>query len=164
MSTYGKVLGGGLPIGALAGSARFMDALDGGAWKYEDDSEPTADMTFFAGTFVRHPLAITAAHQVLMKIKEEGPELQESLTRKTSTLVDELNRFFIEELFPFRVAQFTSLFRFMFPADLEYADLLYFHLLERGIFTRGWGDNCFLSTAHSARTCSGLSKRSSQAA
>ncbi|MEO8268144.1 MAG: aminotransferase class III-fold pyridoxal phosphate-dependent enzyme [Aureliella sp.] len=149
MSTYGKVLGGGLPIGALAGSARFMDALDGGAWRYEDDSEPAADMTFFAGTFVRHPLAITAAHQVLMKIKEEGPELQEILTRKTSHLVDELNRFFTEELFPFRVAQFTSLFRFMFPPDLEYADLLYFHLLERGIFTRGWGDNCFLSTAHS---------------
>ncbi|MCA9157242.1 MAG: aminotransferase class III-fold pyridoxal phosphate-dependent enzyme [Planctomycetales bacterium] len=149
MSTYGKVLGGGLPIGALAGSARFMDALDGGDWKYEDDSEPTADMTFFAGTFVRHPLAITAAHQVLMKIKEEGPELQESLTRKTSYLVDELNRFFTDESFPFRVAQFTSLFRFMFPPDLEYADLLYFHLLERGIFTRGWGDNCFLSTAHS---------------
>ncbi len=149
MSTYGKVLGGGLPIGALAGSARFMDALDGGSWKYEDDSEPTADMTFFAGTFVRHPLAITAAHQILMKIKEEGPELQENLTLRTSILVDELNRFFTEELFPFRVAQFTSLFRFMFPPDLEYADLLYFHLLERGIFTRGWGDNCFLSTAHS---------------
>lgn len=149
MATYGKVLGGGLPIGALAGSARFMDALDGGAWKYEDDSEPTADMTFFAGTFVRHPLAMTAAHQILMKVKEEGPELQQELTRKTSRLVDELNQFFIDELFPFRVAQFTSLFRFMFPPDLEYADLLYFHLLERGIFTRGWGDNCFLSTAHS---------------
>ncbi len=149
MSTYGKVLGGGLPIGALAGSARFMDALDGGDWKYEDDSEPTADMTFFAGTFVRHPLAIAAAHQVLMKIKEEGPELQESLTHKTDYLVNELNRFFTDELYPFRVAQFTSLFRFMFPPDIEYADLLYFHLLERGIFTRGWGDNCFLSTAHS---------------
>lgn len=149
MATYGKVLGGGLPIGALAGSARFMDALDGGSWNYDDDSEPTADMTFFAGTFVRHPLAMTAAHQVLMKVKEEGPELQERLTRKTSYLVEELNRFFADELFPFRVAQFTSLFRFMFPPELEYADLLYFHLLERGIFTRGWGDNCFLSTAHS---------------
>lgn len=149
LATYGKVLGGGLPIGALAGSSRFMDALDGGSWKYEDETEPTADMTFFAGTFVRHPLAMTAAHQILMKVKEEGPELQENLTRRTSNLVDELNRFFAAELFPFRVAQFTSLFRFMFPSDLEYADLLYFHLLERGIFTRGWGDNCFLSTAHS---------------
>ncbi|TWT82112.1 Dimodular nonribosomal peptide synthase [Planctomycetes bacterium CA13] len=149
MATYGKVLGGGLPIGALAGSAKYMDALDGGNWRYEDDSEPTADMTFYAGTFVRHPLAITAAHQVLMKVKESGPELQKGLTEKTTYLVDSLNQFFEKELYPLRVAQFTSLFRFMFPPTMEYADLLYFHLLDRGVFTRGWGDNCFLSTAHS---------------
>ncbi|GAB5404015.1 MAG: hypothetical protein Aurels2KO_22460 [Aureliella sp.] len=148
MATYGKVLGGGLPIGALAGSSRFMDALDGGMWRYEDDSDPAADMTFFAGTFVRHPLAMVAAQQVLMRVKEEGPELQQRLTQRTQKLADTLNRYFEENLFPIRVAQFTSLFRFMFPADLEYADLLYFHLLDRGIFTRGWADNCFLSTAH----------------
>ncbi|SMP68490.1 amino acid adenylation domain-containing protein [Neorhodopirellula lusitana] len=148
MATYGKVLGGGLPIGALAGSAEYMDALDGGDWKYEDDSEPEADMTFFAGTFVRHPLAMAAAHQVLMKVKESGPGLQRELTDKTTYLVNSLNQFFEDEVFPFRLAQYTSLFRFMFPPTVEYADLLYFHLLDRGIFTRGWGDNCFLSTAH----------------
>ena len=38
MATYGKVIGGGLPIGALAGKARFMDALDGGMWQYGDGS------------------------------------------------------------------------------------------------------------------------------
>lgn len=149
MSTYGKVLGGGMPIGALAGSAEYMDALDGGTWRYEDDSEPEADMTFFAGTFVRHPIALTAAYQILMKLKEEGPELQEQLTARTTSMVARLNEFFERELFPIRVAQFASLFRFMFPADLEFADMLYFHLLDRGIFTRGWGDNCFLSTEHS---------------
>lgn len=149
MATYGKILGGGLPIGALTGSAKYMDALDGGHWLYEDDSEPEADMTFFAGTFVRHPLAMVSAHQVLMKVKEGGPELQQKLNEKTTYLADSLNEFFENNFFPIRVAQFTSLFRFMFPADLEYADLLYFHLLDRGIFTRGWADNCFLSTAHS---------------
>ena len=149
MATYGKVLGGGLPIGALAGSCEYMDALDGGFWKYDDESEPEADMTFFAGTFVRHPLAMTAAHQVLMKVKENGPELQQQLTERTSYLVNTLNNFFERELYAIRMAQFTSLFRFMFPPTVEYADLLYFHLLDRGIFTRGWGDNCFLSTAHS---------------
>jgi glutamate-1-semialdehyde aminotransferase/thioesterase domain-containing protein/acyl carrier protein len=148
MATYGKILGGGLPIGALAGTRRFMDALDGGDWRFEDQSEPEADMTFFAGTFVRHPLAMTAAHQILMKVKEEGPELQQQLNARTAFLADELNAFFERELYPIRVAQFTSLFRFMFPPTVEYADLLYFHLLDRGIFTRGWGDNCFLSTAH----------------
>ncbi len=149
MATYGKVLGGGMPIGALAGSAEYMNALDGGTWRYDGDSEPDADMTFFAGTFVRHPLAIAAAYEVLKEVKEQGPEMQQRLTDRTTYLVETLNRFFERELFPIRVAQFTSLFRFMFPPDLEYADMLYFHLLDRGIFTRGWGDNCFLSTAHS---------------
>lgn len=149
MATYGKILGGGMPIGALAGTAEYMDALDGGNWRYEDDSEPEADMTFFAGTFVRHPLAIAAAYEVLKRVKEEGPGLQQRLTERTTYLAQTLNRFFEQEQFPIRVAQFTSLFRFMFPADVEYADMLYFHLLDRGVFTRGWGDNCFLSTEHS---------------
>ncbi len=149
MATYGKVLGGGMPIGALAGTAEYMDALDGGNWRYEDDSEPEADMTFFAGTFVRHPLAIAAAYEVLKRVKEEGPGLQQRLTERTTYLAQTLNRFFEQEQFPIRVAQFTSLFRFMFPPDVEYADMLYFHLLDRGVFTRGWGDNCFLSTEHS---------------
>ncbi|RMF42290.1 MAG: aminotransferase class III-fold pyridoxal phosphate-dependent enzyme, partial [Planctomycetota bacterium] len=149
LATYGKILGGGLPIGALAGSSRFMDALDGGSWQYDDASEPTADMTFFAGTFVRHPLAIVAAHEVLMRIKEESPQLQRALTQRTQRLAQRLNTFFESEQFPIRVAQFASLFRLMFPPDLEFPDLLYFHLLDRGIFTRGWGDNCFLSTEHS---------------
>jgi len=34
--TYGKVVGGGMPIGILAGKAAFMDALDGGFWQYGD--------------------------------------------------------------------------------------------------------------------------------
>ena len=40
MATYGKVIGGGLPIGILAGKAKFMDALDGGQWSYGDESVP----------------------------------------------------------------------------------------------------------------------------
>ncbi|MBL8892545.1 MAG: aminotransferase class III-fold pyridoxal phosphate-dependent enzyme [Planctomycetaceae bacterium] len=149
MATYGKILGGGLPIGALAGKAEYMDALDGGNWRYEDGSEPEADMTFFAGTFVRHPLAMAAAHQILTRIKAEGPALQQSLSRRTELMANEINEFFVSEGIPIRLARFTSLFRFIFPPDLEYADMLYFHLLDRGIFTRGWGDNCFLSTEHS---------------
>ncbi|MBL8855712.1 MAG: hypothetical protein JNK57_17220, partial [Planctomycetaceae bacterium] len=72
-----------------------------------------------------------------------------TLSQRTERLASEINQFFVEEGMPIRVARFTSLFRFIFPPDLEYADMLYFHLLDRGIFTRGWGDNCFLSTEHS---------------
>ncbi|MCB0138515.1 MAG: aminotransferase class III-fold pyridoxal phosphate-dependent enzyme, partial [Caldilineaceae bacterium] len=65
MATYGKIIGGGMPMGALAGKGKYMDALDSGMWQYGDDSVPEEDMTFFAGTFVRHPLALAAAKVVL---------------------------------------------------------------------------------------------------
>ncbi len=148
MATYGKVLGGGLPIGALAGRARYLDALDSGMWHYGDDSVPEHDVTFFAGTFVRHPLVLAAARAVLTHIAAAGPTLQRHLSERTAALVDALNDFFERRGVPIRMVRFASQFRFAFPADLDYIDLLYYHLLDRGIFTRGFQENCFLSTAH----------------
>ena len=79
LAIYGKVLGGGMPIGVLAGRSAFMDALDGGMWNYGDDSYPETGVTFFAGTFVRHPLALAATLAVLNHLKAAGPELWEQL-------------------------------------------------------------------------------------
>src|SRR6185369_9073256 len=73
LASYGKVLGGGLPIGVVAGSRAWMDALDGGHWTYGDESGPTAGVTYFAGTFVRHPFALAAAKASLLHMKERGP-------------------------------------------------------------------------------------------
>ena len=148
MATYGKVLGGGMPIGALAGKAKYMNGLDSGMWQYGDDSVPEEDMTFFAGTFVRHPLAMAAAKAVLTRVQEAGPQLQETLTQRTKALVDELNSFFEERGVPVRLLSYTSLFRFSYASDMEYIDMVYYHLLDKGIFTRGFFDNLFLSTAH----------------
>ena len=50
LATYGKVVGGGYPIGVMAGKREFMDALDGGHWQYGDASVPTVGVTYFAGT------------------------------------------------------------------------------------------------------------------
>ena len=80
IATYGKVLGGGLPIGIIAGDARFLDALDGGMWRFGDQSAPEIGVTFFAGTFVRHPLALAAANAVLERLRQGGPELQRNST------------------------------------------------------------------------------------
>ena len=84
LATYGKVVGGGLPIGILAGKAQFMDALDGGEWSFGDRSSPEVGMTFFAGTFVRHPLALAAANAVLKRLKQSGPDLQNRLNTRTA--------------------------------------------------------------------------------
>ena len=52
MATYGKVIGGGMPIGVLAGSKKYLDALDGGQWNYGDDSFPKS-----ASPSLRAPLS-----------------------------------------------------------------------------------------------------------
>ena len=80
MATYGKVIGGGLPIGLVAGRREYMDALDGGAWQYGDDSIPEVGVTFFAGTFVRHPLALAAARAVVAQLEERGPSCSATST------------------------------------------------------------------------------------
>ena len=77
LASYGKVVGGGFPIGVIAGKREYMDALDGGGWQFGDDSIPTVGVTYFAGTFVRHPLALAAAHAVLLHLKKEGGKLQD---------------------------------------------------------------------------------------
>ena len=51
LATYGKVIGGGLPIGILAGKAKFMDALDGGQWSFGDDSVPESPPSSPAPSF-----------------------------------------------------------------------------------------------------------------
>ena len=94
IATYGKVIGGGFSIGVVAGKARFMDALDGGMWRFGDDSVPEAGVTWFAGTFVRHPVALTAAYAVLQRLQSEGPTLQSRLNDKTAAFVKALNEHF----------------------------------------------------------------------
>lgn len=147
LACYGKVVGGGFPIGVIAGKRPFMDALDGGHWEYGDDSTPTVGVTYFAGTFVRHPLALAAAKASLRRLRDAGPELQEGLNRRTADMVAAVNAAMRELGAPFKLATFASLWRNVFTEDLPYGDLLYVMLRDRGIHIL---DNfpCFLTTAH----------------
>ncbi len=148
MATYGKVVGGGLPIGVLAGSAKFMDALDGGQWRFGDDSIPEAGVTFFAGTFVRHPLVLAAAWAVLNHLKAHGPALQETLTAKTQALVERLRTLFAHHSLNSRIESYSSWFFFHLHNDNPLVALLFYHLRERGIHIQD-GFPCFLTTTHS---------------
>ena len=145
--TYGKVLGGGMPIGVVAGKSSLMDTFDGGLWNFGDDSYPIAEKTLFGGTFFKHPLSMAAACAVLEHLKDCGPGLQERLTETTTNLVQRLNFCFTELEAPVRVVHFGSLFRFVFDRSAAFTDLFFYHLLNNDIFT--WeGRNCFLSVAH----------------
>ncbi len=76
MVTYGKVIGGGMPIGVIAGKAAYLDAIDGGTWRFGDASYPSAAKTFFAGTFCKHPLAMAAARAVSRPGRRWGARLR----------------------------------------------------------------------------------------
>jgi acyl transferase domain-containing protein/glutamate-1-semialdehyde aminotransferase len=146
IASYGKILGGGYPIGAVGGSHNFMDAIDGGAWQFGDDSYPKEEMTFFAGTFSKHPLAMAAAEAVLKRMKTEGVQITSDLNVKTLKLTEDLNDFFVAKNLDIKVNCFGSLFRFKAKANL---DLFFYGLNLRGFYV--WeGRNLFLSTAHTA--------------
>ena len=146
-------MGGGLPIGLIAGRAKFLDRIDGGPWSYGDSSTPAVETTFAAGTFCKHPLAMAAARAVLERFQAEGPSLQLSLAERTRHLAETCNRLFQEEEAPIRVIFFSSMFRFVSSSNTSYLyqplemDLFFFHLISKGVYI--WeARTCFLSTAH----------------
>lgn len=154
IATYGKVAGGGLPIGLVAGKARFLDGIDGGMWHYGDGSFPAAERTAFGGTFCQHPLSMAAARAVLRHLLDDGGQLQRRLNERTAELAADLNRFFESDAVPIRVTHFGSMFRFEFSANL---DLFFYHLLEKGIYIWEWR-TCFLSTAHTEADLAALTR------
>jgi len=147
LTTYGKAVAAGMPIGVIAGKAVLMDALDGGMWNYGDRSYPQAETTVFAGTFFKHPLVMAAAWAALNHIKNSGPKLQEELSQKTRKLADTLNSYFEQRQLPIQVVYFGSLFRFTASTPLKFANLFFYYLLEKGVYV--WeGRTLYLSTAH----------------
>ena len=148
IGTYGKVVGGGFPIGVIAGKRQYLDALDGGSWQFGDDSIPTVGVTYFAGTFVRHPLALAAAQATLRHLADQGPKLQEQLTALTSDLVATLNAHCQQLGAPIAVTCFSSVWRINFVEDHPLQDLLFAMMRGRGVHIL---ENfpCFLTTAHS---------------
>jgi amino acid adenylation domain-containing protein len=147
LGTYGKVIGGGMPIGAIAGISKYMDALDGGSWQFGDDSSPEAGVTYFAGTFVRHPLALATAKASLNYMKEKGPPLQEGLNAMTKRLADALNTICEKEGLPLHIPSFGSLWKIKFDYELAYGELLFTLMRLKGIHI--WDlFPCFITAAH----------------
>jgi hypothetical protein len=146
LSTYGKVIGGNMPIGAIAGRKEFMDALDGGHWQYGDNSVPEVGVTYFAGTFVRHPLAMAAMKEVLTYLKKEGKPLYEKLNAKTQRLVDEVNAHSKKLCSPFKLVTFGSLFKGKWETEPQYTELLFALMRNKGVHIMD-GFPCFLTLA-----------------
>jgi glutamate-1-semialdehyde aminotransferase len=145
LATYGKIIGGGMPIGVVAGSARFLDPIDGGAWRDTDASLPEVEKIWYSGTFTKNPMTVACAQAVVARLSQEGPALQERLNQRAETLVDRLSIWLREHRIPISIARFGSMFRFTGPPLVT---LLIPHLAMRGIYT---AENMlfFVSVAHS---------------
>ena len=147
LATYGKVIGGGHPIGMLGGKAKFMDALDGGYWSYGDDSVPEAGVTYFAGTFVRHPVALAAAKAVLGEIMRRGEGLYRELEEKTEELAAKAKAFIAELKSDVTLESFASLFYVSVPHHAHWGHLFFTLMQTEGIHIQQFRPN-FLTTAH----------------
>ena len=149
LCTYGKIIGGGMPIGVLSGKARYMDALDGGHWEYGDGSVPTVGVTYFAGTFVRHPLALRAAKEALTILKEVGVQGLELLNQRTQDFVDELNCYLENCQSNLRFINFGSLLKPKWiENDYMHSDLFFAMLRNEGVHQYD-GFPWFINLAHS---------------
>lgn len=142
--TYGKVIGGGLPIGIVAGKSKYLDAIDGGFWQYGDESFPQAKSTFVAGTFCHHPLAMAASLKTLEILDSSNGNILKEINQRTTDFCNRMNVYFNENNLKFSLVHFGSLFRFVTPG--RYKEI-YSQLLLNGVYV--WeGRNCFFSVAH----------------
>ncbi len=101
LSTYGKIAGGGLPFGAVAGSAEAMRLL-------EYDLEPERSI-LMAGTFNGNPLVAAAGTAVLRRLKN-GPCLYARMNAMGDRFRTEINRFAQERDYPAQAIGVGSMF------------------------------------------------------
>lgn len=148
MATYGKIVGGGMPVGVLAGDARFLNALDGGPWRYGDASQPETPPTFFAGTFVRHPLVLAAMQATLDHMEAEGDALWTDTARRTKALVAQFDAMFDRRGLPRLISGYSSWYAFNLVQHAPSAALFYPLLRLAGVHVQE-GYNGYMTTAHS---------------
>jgi glutamate-1-semialdehyde 2,1-aminomutase len=94
--TYGKVIGGGLPVGAFAARNEIMTFLAPEGPVYQ------------AGTLSGNPLAMAAGLAMLTAL-DQNPEVFESLANKTAYLHDGMEKILSKQRVPFQINRFGSM-------------------------------------------------------
>jgi glutamate-1-semialdehyde 2,1-aminomutase len=125
MVTYGKTLGGGLPVGALCGRRALMK-------RFRDD-RPT-DVCFARGTFNSHPYVMAAMHEFLTRL--ESPEvraLYRDLDRVWNDRARRLNERLAAEGLPVQVANLSSIWTICYTQPARYNWMLQYYLRAQGL-------------------------------
>jgi len=125
MVTYGKTLGGGLPVGVLCG---------GKSWMRRARDDRPADICFARGTFNSHPYVMTAMQEFLRRL--DTPEisaLYRDLDRVWDARGGELNDRLLKQDVPARVANLSSIFTVLYTQPSRYNWMLQYYLRAEGL-------------------------------
>jgi len=134
--TYGKTLGGGLPVGVLCGKARWM--------KRFNEQRP-ADICFARGTFNAHPYVLTAMHNFLGALKTpEIRKLYAELDTVWKVRRSRLNEQLANSNLPIRFEGMATVWALVFLLPGRYHWLLQFYLRREGIVLSWIGTGRFI--------------------
>ncbi len=125
MVTYGKTLGGGLPIGVLCGQAELMK-------RFRDNSP--ADLCFSRGTFNAHPYVMGAMNSFLKQLdRPEINTLYDNLDQVWSARKKQLNARLKEENIPLRMEAMSTVWTVIYDVPSRYNWMLQYYLRKHGI-------------------------------
>jgi glutamate-1-semialdehyde 2,1-aminomutase len=148
LSTFGKVIGGGMPVGAFGGKRAFMEMVAPSGPVYQ------------AGTLSGNPVAMAAGLANLDLIAREG--FFEELTTRTGELVSGVQEAADQAGVPFRTTQVGGMFGMFFTdadrvvnfaevgtCDIDAFKAFYHLMLERGVYLAPSAFEAgFVSSAH----------------
>lgn len=146
--TYGKIIGGGLPVGCYGSSAEIMSSISPEGHVYQ------------AGTLSGNPVAMAAGIAQLTELLRMG--FYRDLNKKTEEFTESIQRFATARSYKFKVFRIGSIFWFAFtdketisradeidPASMEKFKKMHRELLNRGIYLGPSGYEVgFISSAH----------------
>jgi glutamate-1-semialdehyde 2,1-aminomutase len=125
MVTYGKTLGGGLPVGVLCGRKDLMR-------RFRDDRP--ADICFARGTFNSHPYVMTAMQEFLRRIETSDIRcLYSNLDALWNERTARLNAQLQEAGLPVRVANLSSIWTVLYTQPSRYNWMLQYYLRAEGL-------------------------------
>ncbi len=147
--TYGKVIGGGMPVGAYGGKKELMSMV-----------APLGSV-YQAGTLSGNPLGAAAGLASLEIIEEAGPLFYQQLDHSATEWKTQLESYIRLKSYPACVAQMGSMVSVFFRAepprnyseakesDTERFKKFFWALMERGVYyPPSQFEACFLSSEH----------------
>jgi glutamate-1-semialdehyde 2,1-aminomutase len=123
--TYGKTLGGGLPVGVLCGRKELMK-------RYRDDRP--LDVCFARGTFNAHPYVMAAMNEFLRHLDTpQARAMYSGLDALWNARADALNRRLREHRLPVQVTNLSSIFTVIYTEPARYNWMFQFYLRAEGL-------------------------------